>query len=148
MASPTVVRAKGQQRKTNINEEEFAFASPSQNQNGYGATTSRNMSYNGASGKAPEPDVVQSVQRELLMLRHQLSPQKGHRRKGKATVSPQKPAVLFGNDAGAADARFGVSSLSSALEISVASSSCWEPAILSVVVVVETGANFLITMVG
>ena len=97
MASPTVVRAKGQQRKTNINEEEFAFASPSQNQNGYGATTSRNMSYNGASGKAPEPDVVQSVQRELLMLRHQLSPQKGHGRKGKATVSPQKPAVLFGN---------------------------------------------------
>lgn len=85
MSSPTVVMSERTKRSADhrgVLDPEFSFSSPAARQQGgkAGAGTSRH-----------DPDVLQSVQRELLMLRHHLSPSKaeaGHRLEVSVSVFP------------------------------------------------------------
>ncbi|WZN64083.1 hypothetical protein HKI87_09g56370 [Chloropicon roscoffensis] len=100
MSSPTVVMSERTKRSADhrgVLDPEFSFSSPAARQQGgkAGAGTSRH-----------DPDVLQSVQRELLMLRHHLSPSKVEqaavsrsrsRSSPNKPASPKRPQVLFGN---------------------------------------------------
>ena len=100
MSSPTVVMSERTKRSADhrgVLDPEFSFSSPAARQQGgkAGAGTSRH-----------DPDVLQSVQRELLMLRHHLSPSKAEqaavsRSRSRSSpnkhASPKRPQVLFGN---------------------------------------------------
>ena len=100
MSSPTVVMSERTKRSADhrgVLDPEFSFSSPAARQQGgkAGAGTSRH-----------DPDVLQSVQRELLMLRHHLSPSKAEqaavsrsrsRSSPNKPASPKRPQVLFGN---------------------------------------------------
>ena len=114
--------SKQQGRGYSLGEEDFSFSSPSRSGGGGGSggVARRDLGVGGFQGSAnyatatasaaaagEDGDVVQSVQRDLLMLRHNLSPpenQKSHKgglggrtSSRSFSPSPQKPAVLFGN---------------------------------------------------